>query len=254
MSIRVLHAIHAFSAKKGTILNTFIPNHGRTAILWTFSESVNHTLTSNQAAVYADYAGMMLVRSTMLITYLGGIGLKSRNMQAVSSLNATILCIESPNYMCVVDKQSLCGFFGVEIANAESSDEESTALCLEHYGALYRHLNPFSRKCRTCDKTVNYVTKTRKCPEPALIQQFLQQNMEFTGQNSAEDRVCYACYKAHLVTIKHMHNTTTSTDADLPSLLEKIKNEISSTSHIHTPDQAFCMQPTCQQCMLVRLF
>ena len=31
----------------------------------------------------------------------------------------------------LVDKQSLCGFFGVEIANAGSSDEESTALCLE---------------------------------------------------------------------------------------------------------------------------
>ena len=37
----------------------------------------------------------------------------------------------------LVDKQSLYGFFGVEIANAESSDEEITALCLEDYGALY---------------------------------------------------------------------------------------------------------------------
>ena len=66
--------------------------------------------------------------------------------------------------------------------------------------------------------------------------------MEFTGQISAEGRVCYACYKAHLVTIKHMDNTTTSTDADLASLLDKIKNEISSTSHIHTPDQAEALQ------------
>ena len=138
----------------------------------------------------------------------------------------------------LVGKQSLCNFFGVVIANANSSDEESTALCLEHYGALYRHLNPLNRKCRTCDKTVNDATKTRKCPEPALIQQFLQQNTEFTGEISVEDRVCYACYKAHLVTIKHMHNTTTSTDADLASLIDKIKNEISSTSNIHTADQA----------------
>ena len=35
-----------------------------------------------------------------------------------------------------------------------------------------------------------------------------------------------------------MHNTTTSTDADLASLIDKIKNEISSTSDIHTADQA----------------
>ena len=42
----------------------------------------------------------------------------------------------------LVGEQSLCDFFfGVEIANAESSDEESTALCLEHYGTLYRHLS-----------------------------------------------------------------------------------------------------------------
>ena len=120
-----------------------------------------------------------------MIRYRGGIGQKSRNIQTVSSLDATILCIATK----LVYKQSLCGFFGVEIANAESSDEESTALCLEHYGVLYRHLNPFSRKCRTCDKTVNDVTKTRKCPEPALIQQFLHQNPELTGQISAEDRV-----------------------------------------------------------------
>ena len=52
----------------------------------------------------------------------------------------------------------------------------------------------------------------------------------------------YACYKAHLATIEHMYNTTTSTDADLASLLDKIKNEISSTSHIHTPDQAEALQ------------
>ena len=123
----------------------------------------------------------------------------------------------------LVGKQSLCDFFVVEIGNAESSDEETTALCLEHYGSLYRHLNPFIRTCITCAKTVNNVTKTHKCPEPALIQQFLQQNTEFTGEIGAEDHVCYACYKAHLVTIKHMHNTTTSTDADLASLIDKIK-------------------------------
>ena len=86
-----------------------------------------------------------------------------------------------------------------------------------------------NRKCRTCDKNVNDVTKTRKCPEPALIQQFLQQNTEFTGQISAEDHVCYAFYKAHLVTIKHMHNTTTSTDADLA---DKIKNESHTSTHL----------------------
>ena len=102
--------------------------------MWTFSESVNHTLTSNWTAVYADYAGMRSVRSTMLIMYLGGIGLKSRNMQTafIPGCNNSVHRVTK-----LVDKQSLYGFFGVEIANAESSDEEITALCLEDYGALY---------------------------------------------------------------------------------------------------------------------
>ena len=103
----------------------------------------------------------------------------------------------------LVAKANLCDILGVEIENAEPSDEEGTALCMEHYGALYRHLNPFNKKCITCDKTLNDVTKSRKCPDPALVQRFLQQNTEFSGQISIEDRVCYACYRAHLIIIKH---------------------------------------------------
>ena len=79
-TIRVVHGIHAFSAMKGTILNTFIPNHGKTAILWTFSESKNHTLTSNWTTVFVDHGEVMLVRSMMLITCLGGPRLKCRTL------------------------------------------------------------------------------------------------------------------------------------------------------------------------------
>ena len=136
-----------------------------------------------------------------------------------------------------MNKVSLCDFFGVHIENTEPSDE-GTALCIEHYGALYRHLNPFNKKCRTCDKTLNDLTKSRKCPEPELIAKFLQQNTEFSGHISTEDRVCYACYRAHLVIIKHMHNTASSTDADLCSVIDRIKQEMCSISDIHTLDQA----------------
>ena len=60
--------------------------------------------------------------------------------------------------------------------NAEPSVEEGTALCMEHYGALYRHLYPFNKKCIKYDKTLNNVTKSRQCPDPALVQRFLQQH------------------------------------------------------------------------------
>ena len=63
--------------------------------------------------------------------------------------------------MKLVNKAGVCDFFGVQIKNTEPtcSDEDGTALCMEHYGALYRHLNPFNKKCRTCDKTLNDLSK-----------------------------------------------------------------------------------------------
>ena len=39
-------------------------------------------------------------------------------------------------------------------------------------------------------------------PEPALLQQFLTTNSEFKNIIDKDDRVCYACYKFHLVTVK----------------------------------------------------
>jgi hypothetical protein len=51
-------------------------------------------------------------------------------------------------------------------------------------------------------KTVGHVTersKFRKCPNPTVIQRFLHENTPFTGDIRAEDIVCIACYKAHLV-------------------------------------------------------
>ena len=142
--------------------------------------------------------------------------------------------------MKLVNKAGVCDFFGVQIKNTEPtcSDEDGTALCMEHYGALYRHLNPFNKKCRTCDKTLNDLSKSRKCPEPALIQRFLQQNTEFSGQITTDDRVSYARYRAHLIIIKHTHNTTNSTDADLSILIDRIKSEMCATSDVHTVDQA----------------
>ena len=70
---------------------------------------------------------------------------------------------------------------------------------------------------RHAQHVIKHISRSRKCPEPELIQIFLQQNTEFSDVINADSRVCYACYKAHLLIIKHMQNTITSTDADLSS-------------------------------------
>ena len=95
-----------------------------------------------------------------------------------------------------------------------SNEEKGYPLCKEHYGALYQQVNQkhFTKKCKTCDNLLCDLTKTRKCPDPALVQSFLVQNTDFREEIIATDRVCYACYKSHLVISKHMHSTTSSTD------------------------------------------
>ena len=137
-------------------------------------------------------------------------------------------------------KASMCDLLGVQMENPDHAcnDNEETALCMEHYGAIYRLLNPTNRKCITCSKTLTDPTRSRKCPEPELIQKFLVQNTEFSGEIGTEDRVCYVCYRAHLITIKHLQNTTTSTDADLSTTIERIKRDTSTVTDIHTLEQA----------------
>ena len=93
-----------------------------------------------------------------------------------------------------------------------------------HY--IYRHINPININCKTCKKYILDHTKSQKCPDPILIQRFLQQNTYFTGQICIEDRICNVCYKAHLVIIKHTNNTTSSTGQDLSCLIDRIKTEL----------------------------
>ena len=121
-------------------------------------------------------------------------------------------------------------------ACSENSDQ-GAGLCAEHYGAFYRHLNPPNRKCKTCDKPLTDPLKSRKCPKPKLIQQFLERNTDFFGEINADDRVCYACYRAHLFTIKHLNNTISSNDADLSSLLQQVKHNMTQLSDVHTTTQ-----------------
>ena len=136
----------------------------------------------------------------------------------------------------VATRTQVCDFFKLPAGNTNESI--GTPLCVEHYGAMYRHLNPMQNKCRTCEQAITDMKKSRTCPRPVLVQTFLQQNTEFIGTINPQDRVCYACYKSHLVIIKHTQKNITSTDVDLSTQIKRIKSEMSSLSDIHTLDQA----------------
>ena len=103
----------------------------------------------------------------------------------------------------LVDKVSICNFFSgqdenINIQPESAVHEEGVGLCKQHYGTWYRHIHPFLSKCKTCDKNMTDMSKSHACPQPDIIQKYLRENTEFSGEICNDDRVCYACYKSHL--------------------------------------------------------
>ena len=143
----------------------------------------------------------------------------------------------------LVDKRSVCKFFSeqdenVNIQPESSMHEKGVGLCKKHYGTWYRHIHPFHTKCKICEKNITDMSKSRVCPQPQVIQKYLRDNTDFVGEICIDDKVCYTCYKSHLIIIKHINSTVSSTDADLHLLIAQIQQNIPRVSDVHTLDQA----------------
>ena len=142
----------------------------------------------------------------------------------------------------ITDRETLQAFFcGSENAlSMQPSTElklEGTPLCTYHYGAWYRHVNPSHLKCTTCSKSITE-PKSRPFPEPTLLQTFLRENTDYSKDLCPQDRVCCACYRSHLFTIKHLKNLVKSTDSDLRALIDKLKQDLPVISDVLKFDSA----------------
>lgn len=111
-------------------------------------------------------------------------------------------------------------------------------LCSSHYMQWYRYTNPRYRtsQCKTCGKNFDSFDKGRSIPELDIIQHFLQSNTEFRETLQPDDRICYTCYKSHLVIVKHMKQIVCSSDSDLRDLVRQIKQSQPRISHLKTWD------------------
>ena len=137
----------------------------------------------------------------------------------------------------LANELDILAFFSIDDIDKENiGSQPGVPLCTEHYGAWYRHAHasPSHKHCKTCGKLLTDMSKSRPYPQPKLIQQFLAQNTDFSGEINLDDRACYSCYKSHLVTIRHLNSTTQSTNADLGTLLNQIKRDLPAPSDIHT--------------------
>lgn len=179
----------------------------------------------NQTVVYAVCVVMTSTRLAMKILYLGG---KKR----VTKGHVSYLIV--PNLLQLVDCSTLCNL--LHIPSEEGVDGSKFSLCSEHYGALYRKLNPPNNHCKTCNHLLQ-PTKARKCPNPSLIQKFLSDNHNFVGTITDNDRVCNTCYKSHLVIIKHATNSVESKDSDLAALIFQLKSQLPDLLTLKTAEE-----------------
>ena len=70
----------------------------------------------------------------------------------------------------------------------------------------------------------------RPCPQPNVVQTYLQENADFTGDISNSDRVCFTCYKSHLALLKQ--NIPTRNNEDLKAQVQSVRASVDKGSDI----------------------
>ncbi len=137
-----------------------------------------------------------------------------------------------------IDAQELTQFLPAGHNDATFSNEDGTnnvPICSYHYNAMVQaYTHATHSDCKTCGKHIRNYSKSRPVPEPVVLQHFLNTNTEFKGTFQPDDRVCYTCYKSHLIAVKHVNNLVTSTDADRTDLLSEIKQNLPRLSDVRT--------------------
>ena len=94
---------------------------------------------------------------------------------------------------------------------------QTVHLCKEHYIMVYKSAFPTQTKCITCGISLKH-TNPKICPSPKLVEEHLRANTGFEGSIKENDRVCYSCYRSHLVIIHK--SKCISNDFDLEALID----------------------------------
>lgn len=98
-----------------------------------------------------------------------------------------------------------------------------TPLCSQHYYTFYQKLQPQQTNCPSCSISLKN-TSSRPCPNPKVIEEHLQNVAGFDVTINSTDRVCYNCYKYHLL-ILHKEQQQGN---DLPSIVREYKQKVAT--------------------------
>ena len=93
-------------------------------------------------------------------------------------------------------------------------------LCKHHYHDTYKHLQPQQSNCSTCEISLKHVNN-RVFPEPKVIEAHLRNTAGFEGTISTGDKVCFSCYKSHLIILQN--DKKINSDSHLQLLLQNTR-------------------------------
>ena len=102
-------------------------------------------------------------------------------------------------------------------------------LCKHRYHLVYNKVQPRQQHCVTCGISLRKQTNSKICPQPAIIEQHLKENVGFEGKIKEGDKICYTCYRSHLIILQTRKET--SMDSDLLEVINTLSHQIHEPSH-----------------------
>ena len=85
---------------------------------------------------------------------------------------------------------------------------------------VYKSAFPTQTNYITCGVSLKN-SNPKTCPLPKLVEEHLKASTGFEGKIRENDRVCYSCYRSHLVIIQTSRSI--SNDSDLEELVEGLQ-------------------------------
>ena len=128
-------------------------------------------------------------------------------------------------------EQVQSAFEAGELRSCEREIPVPTPLCKHHYHRVYKYIAPTQTHCVTCGISLKH-SKSKVCPKPAVIEQFLKENTDFEYHIRDQDRVCYVCYRSHLITLQQSDNLLFSSDEDLQELIATLSDQVPLTGTV----------------------
>ena len=127
-----------------------------------------------------------------------------------------------PRWSKTVDLKKCCVFRCVNkppLITSKTLDANTVKIVLE--ANKLKVIDPFPQSICLCKEHYNVVYKSAFPTQTKLVDEHLKTSTGFEGNIRDNDRVCYTCYRSHLVIIQKIRSV--SNDSDLEELIDELQ-------------------------------